>query len=194
MFKRTSPARTAAMAVALVAGLAATPALAHPGHLGDGLVAGLAHPFLGLDHLLAMLAVGLWAATRKAAQAWQAPAMFLACLALGGVLGLATGAIGALEGVVAGSLVVLAALLVAAPFVGNRAGLALIGLFALAHGHAHGGEASGLVPAYFAGFLAASAALHLIGWKVGCHLFASPLGRWAAGLSIGGAGLALAFG
>lgn len=184
--------RAVAVAAVLGMGLIASPALAHPGHEG-GLVAGLTHPLTGLDHLLAMVAVGLWAATREAKRAWQAPAMFLSCLMVGGVLGVVAGPVAAVEPLVSGSLLVLAVLLIAAPFIGDRAGLTLIGAFALLHGHAHGGEASGLVAAYFVGFLMSSAALHLAGWRIGSALFVSPAGRWLAGLGIGAAGLALTF-
>ncbi|MBS7669307.1 HupE/UreJ family protein [Croceicoccus gelatinilyticus] len=174
---------------ALAAFAAATPALAHTGNGAHDLIHGFSHPFAGWDHFAAMLAVGLWAATRAPKQAWHAPAMFLGVLAVGGVGGLVLPGFSA-EGIVAGSLFALAALLIVAPFIGNRAGLGLIGLFALAHGHAHGTEALGFLPAYFAGFIAASAALHLIGWKLGSAIFATRTGRFIAALGIGAAGIA----
>lgn len=193
MFERLPTSkRAAATAGALALGLVASPALAHPGHLESGFSAGLAHPFLGLDHLLAMLAVGLWAATRKPSEAWQAPAVFMGCLTLGGVLGLVTGPIALVEPLIAGSLLVFSALLLAAPLVSNRVGLSMIGLFALVHGQAHGAETTGAVATFFAGFLIASGVLHALGWKMGASLFASAPARWIAGLGIGGAGLALA--
>lgn len=170
---------------------AATPAMAHSGHAGHDLAYGFAHPFVGLDHLLAMLAVGMWAATREAQRAWQAPAVFLTALVAGGLLGLVTGIGTSVEPMVGGSLTALGLLLFAAPFVGDRAGLALIGLFALFHGHAHGTEAIGIIPAYFAGFIAASALLHFAGWKVGAVLFARRAARWATGAVIGATGLVL---
>ncbi len=185
--------RAAAIAGTLVLGLAATPALANSGLVMSGFAAGLSHPFLGLDHLLAMVAVGLWAATRKPSKAWQAPAVFMGCLTLGGILGIVTGPILMVEPLIAGSLLGFAVLLLAAPLVSDRVGLTMIGTFALVHGHAHGSEATGMVATFFAGFLIASATLHAIGWKLGTNVFASPLARWIAGLGIGGAGLALAF-
>jgi len=190
MTNKNTPGRALAAGSALAAAVAATPAFAHPGH-GSGLVAGLTHPFSGADHLLAMLAVGLWAATREAGRAWHAPVAFIVALAMGGVIGVASGPAYFTEWMVSGSLIAFAMLLFVAPFVGDKAGLALIAVFALSHGQVHGAEAIGSIPAYFAGFLAASAALHFIGWRSGRALFASPAGRWLAGFGLGAAGLAL---
>jgi urease accessory protein len=112
-----------------IAGFAAsaTPALAHPGHDQGGLIAGLVHPFTGVDHLAAMAAVGLWAATRPARQAWQAPALFMAALTVGGGLGVALGAMPGVEMMVAASVLVLGGLLMLATRVGSGLALSLIG-------------------------------------------------------------------
>ena len=67
--------------------LAPALAFAHPGHGDNGLVAGISHPLGGLDHLLAMLAVGLWAAQQKGAARWALPCTFVTTLLLGGLLG-----------------------------------------------------------------------------------------------------------
>ncbi len=67
--------------------LVPTLALAHPGHGDNGLIAGISHPLGGLDHLLAMLAVGLWAAQQKGAARWALPCAFVGTMLIGGVLG-----------------------------------------------------------------------------------------------------------
>ena len=174
--------------------LLAAPAFAHTGDGAHGLAHGLAHPMTGLDHLLAMVAVGLWAATRERGQAWQAPATFLSALALGGVGGLLLGASALVEPVVALSLVVLGAMVVFSARVPASFGLGVIGLLALFHGYAHGGEATGGALGYFAGFLIASALLHLAGFEAGRMALSGRLGRIASGAGLGLAGLALTLG
>ena len=124
------------------AALLLTPALAfaHPGHGDNGLVAGISHPLGGIDHLLAMLAVGLWAAQQKGAARWALPCTFVGTMLIGGVLGFEGLALPALESGIAASVLALGlavALAVRPPLfmaVGATA------LFALFHGVAHGLE------------------------------------------------------
>jgi urease accessory protein len=159
--------------------LAAQPALSHVGghahaHGAGGLLAGLAHPLLGLDHLLAMLAVGVWSARLAGPGSSRLsllalPAAFVATVALG-----ALGAFGglALPGVelfIAGSVVVLGLLIAAAVVLPVWAGAALVALFGLFHGYAHGAEmpAAAQPLLYGLGFLSATAALHLAGLGLG---------------------------
>lgn len=156
----------------------ASAAQAHPGHGAADLAAGLAHPFAGLDHLLAMVTVGVWAAVglpvgRRAA----APLLFVAAMALGAAAAAAGLPVpGALEALIAGSVVLLGALLVGGARVAAPLGLAVIGAAALLHGAAHGLEmapgASAL--AYGGGFVAATAALHGAGFAAGRGLGAWP--------------------
>ncbi|OPK06707.1 protein hupE, partial [Pseudomonas veronii] len=87
--------------------LAPALAFAHPGHGDNGLVAGISHPLGGLDHLLAMLAVGLWAAQQKGAARWALPCTFVATLLLGGLLGFEGLALPALESGIAASVLAL---------------------------------------------------------------------------------------
>lgn len=169
----------------------ATPAFAHPGHDDGTLLSGLIHPFTGVDHLAAMVAVGLWAATRSSRQAWQAPVAFMAALAAGAGLGVAVGAVPGLETMVAASVLILGAMLVMAAQLPSRLALGLIAATGLLHGMAHGVEATGSLPAYFAGFLASSALLHAAGWLAGRSIFARAQGRVVAGLALGATGLAL---
>lgn len=181
--------RTFAAIAAGAIAVSASPALAHSGGAAHGIWHGFVHPFAGGDHLIAMLAVGLWAATREPGRAWRAPAVFLACLLVGGLLGLGGGALAMVEPMIGASIFALAALVLIAPFVPERLGLALIGGFALLHGHAHGAEAFGVLPAYFAGFVVASAALHLIGWRIGTAIAVTRAGRIMAAGAIGIAGI-----
>jgi urease accessory protein len=175
-------------AVALV--LSATPALAHVGHHPTGgFLAGLAHPILGIDHVLAMVAVGLWAGLvgGRATLAW--PAAFLAAMTAAALVGMVGPAIPWTEAAIAGSVAALGlavALRLAAPAI---LGAVLCGAFAAAHGYAHGAElplgaSAGL---YVGGFLVATAALHALGVALG-----RALGRDAPAWATRGAGGAVA--
>lgn len=156
------PALTAILA------LLAGPALAHTGHgAADGFLHGLMHPVLGPDHLLAMLAVGLWSGFALPNRFWAGAATFLVAMAAGAGLSWAGVPIPGVETVILGSVVVFGLLvLLARPGQSaavTAASLAAIAVFAAAHGHAHATEATGAVALYLAGFLIATAALHLVG-------------------------------
>lgn len=167
-------------------------ALAHTGHGTSGLAAGLAHPMTGLDHMLAMLAVGVWAATQPISRAWHGPAVFVAMLAVGAGLGLAGISMPFVEPGILASIVLLGAMIV----VGNRlpegVALVLIGGFAVLHGHAHGTEAVGAVAGYMAGFMIASVVLHVAGYAFGRTAGMLRYGIPATGLALAAAGFALA--
>ncbi|MES2818542.1 MAG: HupE/UreJ family protein [Pseudomonadota bacterium] len=141
-------------------------AWAHPGHEASGLLAGIAHPLLGLDHLLAMLAVGLWAAQQQGRARLAMPLTFLACLLLGGLLGFAGLNLPGLESGIAASVLALGLLVALAARPPLGLALPLTALFALAHGLAHGLELPALTsPAGYAlGFMAATAGLHGAGF------------------------------
>jgi len=144
-------------------------AFAHPGHNASGLAAGLAHPFLGLDHLLAMAAVGLWAAQGGGAKMWLLPAAFMAALAAGAGAALHGPALGLLETGIAASVLALGLLIALSLQPPPWLGAALAALFGLLHGYAHGLELpeSAAPLQYALGFLAATAALHLCGIAIG---------------------------
>ncbi|MDO9710349.1 HupE/UreJ family protein [Paracraurococcus lichenis] len=148
-------------------------AFAHPGHLEHaGFLAGLLHPVSGLDHLLAMVMVGLWAGLLGGAARLALPGAFLAAMLAG--FGLAAAGL-VLPGVEAGilaSVVVLAAFALLAVRVPVAAAAGLVALAGLFHGHAHGTEMLGGVAPYAAGFLLATAALHAAGLAL-----AAPLAR-----------------
>ena len=185
--KRFSDARTwAAFAVAFAAQFA----WAHHGAGAAGAASGFAHPFTGLDHLLAMLAIGAWAAQQERRARWAIPLAFIVAMGAGALAGGAGIALPAVEPMIAASLVALGlaiALGIRAP---ATAGVALATVFALFHGHAHGGEAAGATLAsYLGGVLAATALLHGAGFAAGIAVRPIVL-RWtAAAVAAGGAAL-----
>lgn len=147
-------------------------ASAHPGLPGHthGFANGFAHPLSGLDHLLAMTAVGLWAVQRGGRALWMVPLAFVSVMTLGGILGMAGfGQIPLLEQAIAASVLVLGIFLAVAARLSLPASIAIVGLFALFHGYAHGAEmpatSSGLL--YGAGFILATVLLHLCGIGLG---------------------------
>jgi len=177
---------------ALVAALAlvtAGSAAAHPGHDAAGLLAGLAHPLSGADHLLAMLAVGLWSAiVLPAGRRWAAPALFVGVMALAALAVQGWTAPSLLEPALAASVIAMGALLAGGRRIAAPVGLAIIAAAAALHGAAHGLEiapgASAL--AFGSGFVVATAALHAAG------LAAAPRLQRAAGVLgalVSGAGL-----
>jgi urease accessory protein len=143
------------------------PAAAHTAALPSAdMLAGFAHPLTGLDHLAAMLGLGLWAAVIGGLARWLLPVVFLSGMALGGAFAHMTGATFPLsETAILVSSLLLPAFALLRVRLQTPVAAALTIVFALAHGHAHGLElpagASSLL--YAAGFLAATAALHLGG-------------------------------
>ncbi|MEP7217493.1 MAG: HupE/UreJ family protein [Bacteroidota bacterium] len=139
---------------------------AHPlpgGH--GGFLGGAAHPLQGLDHILAMIAVGIWAGQAGGKARWYLPLSFVAVMMLGGLLGVAGITIPMVEPGIIGSVLVLGVLIAAAVRMPLPAAMAIVGLMALFHGHAHGTEmpagTSGVL--YGGGFLLSTALLHLAG-------------------------------
>ncbi len=138
-------------------------------HSGVGSLAGFGegfgHPWLGPDHLLAMLAVGLWAADAKGGRRWLLPATFLAAMAGGAGLSFAGVAFGGAEAWVAFSVLALGLLLMTGQAVAALPATLAVAVFALGHGYVHAVEAGGKTDAlaYAVGFLSATATLHGIG-------------------------------
>jgi urease accessory protein len=155
-------------AAALLAGLAGA-ARAHTGHGTHSLMEGLAHPF-GLDHLLAMVAVGVWSVSAlPQGKAWMGPATFLTALVASAALGASGVTVPYLEHAIALSVVLFGLMLVVA----NRAmpvalGLGLIAAASSLHGLAHGAETpeTGFA-GYAAGFMLTTAVLHIGGVGIG---------------------------
>lgn len=181
-------------ALALIAGVAQ----AHTGHGTSGIQEGMAHP-LGLDHLLAMVAVGVWSVSAlPASKAWWGPATFMMALVLSAALGAAGLTVPYLESLISLSVVLFGVMLVASrtqwPV---SVGLALIATAASLHGLAHGAETpdSGFA-SYAVGFMLTTAALHLGGVMAGLSIrsYFSRQAPWVLkvlGLGCGGAGLYL---
>jgi len=187
--------RVAIAAMAAVPCLLAAPALAHTGAgTTTSLGAGLAHPLGGLDHLLAMLAVGLSAALIGGRALWAMPLAFMGAMALGWAGALAGLHLPDVELGIGLSVVALGALAAAGASAPLAVGVTLAAGFAVFHGHAHGGEmpagASGL--GYAAGFLAATGGLHLGGIGLGLGVMRlGPVAARALGLGVTATGLGL---
>lgn len=143
--------------------------IAASAHTGVGDTSGIAHGFLhpvsGLDHILAMVMVGVLAWQLGGRALWLLPVSFVASMCLGGVIGVAGIALPFVEIGIAMSVVVLGTVVAGAMRAPLAVVMSLVGLFAIFHGHAHGSEMpeniSGL--AYAAGFISATALLHAVG-------------------------------
>lgn len=157
---------------AVLAAVCVPLAQAHPGHEGHeltwGFRTGFAHPFTGLDHFVAMIAVGWWAVQLGGRARWLVPAAFLAVLAASAAVGHWALRPTGIEQGVAASVLALGLLVASAARFPALGAAALAGTFAAFHGLAHGAEAplSGLA-GYGAGFIAASAVLLGLGQLIG---------------------------
>ncbi len=166
-----SATRIAIAAAAFV--VLATPALAHPGHADPlGLAHGLMHPLSGLDHILAMIAVGLYAAQLGSRAMWMLPAAFMTAMIAGGAMGYAGIQIPMVEQGIALSVIVMGLAIALGLKMPAGLGMTLAGVFAIFHGHAHGSEGTDVVSflPYAAGFIAATFLLHATGIALGLGL------------------------
>ncbi|MGH6662707.1 MAG: HupE/UreJ family protein [Rhodospirillales bacterium] len=182
--------RVFAAALALIA-FAAAPAEAHTIDTGSALAHGFAHPFTGLDHVLAMVAVGLWAAHLGGRARWLVPASFVVVMAVAGSLGVAGFAPPSVETAIALTVVALGALIFARVRMPAVLGMAVVGSFALFHGLAHGLEApaaSGI--AYSLGFVAATTILHGLGLGFGVMMMRKQGGLPRLAARLGGGAIA----
>jgi urease accessory protein len=152
--------------IAVILSLLVTgPALAHPGHPGhEALTAGLMHPLTGVDHVTAMVAVGVWAALIGGRAIWAVPAAFVVSMIGGFALVMSGAVLPFVEPAVLASVVVLGLAAALALSVPVPAAALLVGVFAIFHGFAHGSELgdAGALP-FAVGFVCATAALHLAG-------------------------------
>lgn len=168
MYSKSLTSRAALVTLALLA--VASPALAHTGEAAvGGFVTGFLHPIFGWDHVIAMVAVGLWGAFLGAPAVWLLPVTFPLVMALGGMLGAAGVPLPGIEtGIAASGLVIgLAVLFAARPPLPVAA--VIVAFFAIFHGHAHGAEMPGAVSplAYAGGFVIGTGLLHLCGIAFG---------------------------
>lgn len=181
--------------------LVPTAALAHTG-VGDtsGFMHGFMHPLGGLDHQLAMILVGIFAYQLGGRALWLVPLTFIGVMALGGFLGVAGIPVPFIELGIALSVIALGAIVAFGVKVPVAAAVAIVGLFAIFHGHAHGSEmpmdASGLE--YGFGFMLATALLHAVGIGIGLMIgmttkwLGNNVYRVAGGLpSVAGVGILL---
>jgi len=170
--------RAIALAAAVLLIVAAfSPASAHTGSMSGGFVGGFAHPLFGPDHVVAMVAVGLWGVLLGAPAIWLLPVVFPLVMAMGGVIGILGVPLPGVEIGIAISAIVLGAMVALAVRPALWVAAVLVGAFAIFHGHAHGAE---LPPgadaiAYSLGFVIATGLLHLAGIGFGT------LARWPAG-------------
>ena len=179
----------AAGLAAVGSALVASPAYAHGFGIHDaGLLGGLVHPFLGLDHVLAMVAVGLLASQAGPGRAFRAPAAFVAATAAGFALAAAGTALPHLEAGLLVSVLGLGAL-VAAGADPRGTVLAVVAVFGAFHGMAHGTELAGSAAAAGLGMVAATAALHATGLAAGALMTRR---RGVALVRVSGAGVAAA--
>jgi len=173
-----------------------TLALAHSGHVAEsGFAAGLTHPLGGLDHILAMVAVGFWGAHLGGSARWQLPLAFIAAMLVGGVVGMAGIALPGVEPMILASSIVIGLALAISGKLNTGLAASLCAGFALFHGVAHGAEmpVASSALSYAAGFALATIALHLTGLASGLAARLVPsLHRWAgAGIAAGGLALSL---
>ncbi len=178
--------------VVALALLVTGPAWAHSG-AGDvgGFAAGLLHPVSGVDHMLAMIAVGMWGAQLGLPLIWLLPVTFPLVMALGGLLGGLGVPLPAVEPGIAASVLVLGAMVALAFRPPAWVAALIVGMWAIFHGYAHGAELPAGADAftYGLGFVIATGLLHLVGIALGSII------RWPAGvtaLRAGGAAICAA--
>ena len=136
---------------------------------GAGLLAGVVHPFIGLDHLLAMLAVGIWAVQLGGAAVWRVPLVFVGMMSFSALMAAYGPVVPLLEVAIALSVLVLGGLVLCAARLPVGLDVLLIGLLAITHGYAHGLEIpeAGSALLYGMGFVVSTALLHLMGVMLG---------------------------
>jgi urease accessory protein len=169
------------LSVAVASFLATTPAFAHAVEgVGGDLAAGLRHPLTGADHLLAMVSVGTWGAELGPPAIWLLPIAFPLMMAVGAMLGIIGVPLPGTELLIALSVTVLGAMVALAQRLPLWGALFIIGLFAVAHGHAHGLElpVAGDALAFCIGFVTATGFLHALGIFIGLGA------RWPSGFFV----------
>lgn len=181
--------RKVTTAVAILAA-STLPAFAHlnPAEHGS-FIAGVSHPLFGLDHILAMVAVGLWAALLGGRAVWMVPTAFVGTMMAGFAVALAGLGLPFVEPVIAASVVVIGLLALVALQVPTVVGMIMVGFFAFFHGYAHGGELGEAGALSFcAGFAISTALLHGLGVATGLgmgRLAGGSTGRWVTRLAGG---------
>jgi urease accessory protein len=165
--------RIQVVTISIFVAMISSGAEAHTGFVANGFMHGFMHPISGWDHILAMIAVGLWAAQLASSglkrAVWMVPLSFVSMMVIGGILGISGIPLPFVEQGILASVLVFGALVLAGVRLPITASAAIVGLFAIFHGHAHGAEipatSSGL--AYALGFALATALLHASGIAFG---------------------------
>ena len=158
--------------VSFIAAVLLLPSFAYA-HVGvgeaSGFMHGLTHPVSGLDHVCAMVAVGLWAAQMGGRSVWAVPLTFVSVMALGGALPMLGISLSFVEQGIVLSVLLLGVLIAASIRLPLWLSSGMVGLFALWHGHAHGAEMPALATGieYALGFVLATVLLHVIGIAFG---------------------------
>jgi urease accessory protein len=186
---RLSLARNLLFLLVAVTAAMGTPAFAHTGSVIGGFLGGITHPLFGLDHVVAMVAVGLWGAFLGAPALWVLPIVFPLVMAFGGALGILGLPLPAVEIGIALSAIVLGVMVATSARPPLWAAAVIVGAFAIFHGHAHGAElpAGADAAAFSLGFVIATGLLHLTGVAFGL------VTRWPAGrIAVRTAGAAIA--
>jgi urease accessory protein len=174
--------------------LLSLPAFAHSGAgVAGGFAAGFMHPLSGLDHMLAMAAVGIWGAFLGRPLVWMLPVAFPLVMVVGGVLGIAGVPLPHVEMGIAASVIVLGLAIAAAWRAPVWIAVGIVAVFAIFHGHAHGTElpTAAAPEAYAAGFVISTGLIHLAGIAVGLigKLPHGAVALRAAGAAIGATGV-----
>lgn len=174
--------------------LISVPAVAHTGHDISSLSSGLAHPLLGLDHLLAFLAIAIWGSHQNRGNSFQLSGIFLLLMAIGGVFGMLGLMVPGTESIILVSVLALGLMVAGQVQLNRLTGISMAGAIALVHGMAHGSEVAGssALP-YISGYLISCAALLAAGHFAGQWINERPRIAMATGslVTLGGTGIAL---
>ncbi len=170
--------------------------LAQPAHAvetSSGIISGLLHPILGFDHLMAMIAVGLLSIQLGTQHVYRLPLCFVIVLMIGALVGLAEIPMPQVEGIISVSVFILGLAIASGGRVGVMIAYPIVAVFAFYHGHAHGVEIPTLASpvSFIAGFMIASAVLHLLGVLIGA-VVRRPSTRALLGAGCAGVGLHMA--
>lgn len=180
--RKRAPVFGQCLAIVAAATLLAGTAHAHTDAAGltGGFISGFAHPILGWDHVVAMVAVGLWGAFMGEKAVWTLPVVFPVVMALGGVLGLLAVPIPLVEAGIAASAIVIGLMVAFAVRPPLWVAAAVVGAFAVFHGYAHGAELPDAANPvlYTVGFMVATGLLHLAGIAIGLAV------RWPQGVQV----------
>lgn len=183
--------RSALFALAMIP----TAAWAHPGLHGEtSFMSGFLHPLTGIDHILAMVSVGLLAAHLGGRSLWAVPASFILAMVIGGTLGVAGLQIPVVEAGIAASVIALGVLVAMRAQISSRLAAAIVAVFGIFHGAAHGTEmpVDASLIGYTAGFVTATAVLHTVGIAVAFGVAALSVRHSHSVIRLGGSAVAIA--